>query len=389
MKALFTITLLFIIVLFSGCLGSSSSSVAPTLAFAYVVGHGDNGIRGFAEKTTGDLVALPVSSFATTALPVSIALHPSKNFLYVPNQTSNTVSGFNIDHVAGVLTPIGTAQPPTPACVAPATCSNPIGVGVNSGGQFLLLLNQGSASPAVAASISVFSIDPTRGLLTAVSGSPFAFASLVAPNPQFLVVSPTAGFLYVSNGVSHTISAFSIGTGGALTELALSPFSFRAGATVTAAGLAIDPTGQFLYAADSANNAIASFSIAGDGTLTEGAGSPFAAGTKPVAVAVDSTSTFVYSANQGSNDVSAFKATSGALTQVAGSPFAVEPTGSVGTPQPSFLTVDVSNTFLYVANFGSSSISVFGIKSSDGTLGLITNSPFVQAIAPLWIVTTK
>ena len=387
MKALFTITLLFIVVLFSGCLGSSSSSTAPTLAFAYVVGHGDNGIRGLAEKTTGDLVPLPVSSFPTTPLPVSIALHPSKNFLYVPNQTSNTVSGFNIDHIAGVLTPIGTAQPPTPACVAPATCSNPIGVGVNSGGQFLFSLNQGSASPAVAASISVFNIDATRGLLSPVAGSPFAFASLVAPNPQFLVVSPTAGFLYVSNGTLSTISAFSIGSGGALTELAGSPFSLGAGATAT--GLAIDAKGQFLYAADSANNKIASFNIAGGGTLGAAAGSPFAAGTTPVAVAVDSTSTFVYSANKGSNDVSAFKSTSGSLAQIAGSPFASEPAGSVGTPQPSFLTVDVSNTFLYVANFGSSSVSAFGINSSTGSLGLITDSPFGQGVAPLWIVTTK
>jgi 6-phosphogluconolactonase (cycloisomerase 2 family) len=383
MKALFTITLSFIMVL-SGCLGSSSSSTAPTLAFAYLVGQGDNGIRAFAEKSTGDLQSLPVSSFSTTPRPVSIALHPSRNFLYVPNLTSNTVSGFNIDHATGVLTPIGTALPPTPACVSPAVCSNPIAAGINSGGQFLFLLNQGSTSPAVPASISAFSVDPARGLLTPVSGSPFAFASLVAPNPQFLAVSPTAGFLYVSNGASGSISAFSIGTNGVLTELGGSPFSLGAGAT--AAGLAIDAKGQFLYAADSANNKVVSFSIAG-GAL--GGGSSFSTGTKPVAVAVDSTSSFLYSANQGSNDVSAFKITSGALTQVAGSPYAVQPTGSIGTPQPSFLTVDVSNTFLYVANTGSSSISAFGIKSSDGTLGLITNSPFIQAVAPLWMVTTQ
>ena len=67
----------------------------------------------------------------------------------------------------------------------------------------------------------------------------------------------------------------------------------------------------------------------------------------------------------------------------------MQPTGSVGTPQPIFLTVDVSNTFLYVANVGSSSISAFGIKASDGTLALITNSPFIQPIEPLWIVTTQ
>jgi 6-phosphogluconolactonase (cycloisomerase 2 family) len=380
MKALSTITLLLIAVLLTGCLGSSKSSIAPTLAFVYVVGQGDNAIHAFSEKSTGDLSPLAVSSFSTVPRPVSIALHPSRNFLYVPNETSNTVSGFAIDHTAGVLTPIGTAQPPTPVC-GPGVCSNPIGVAVNSGGQFLFVLNQGSASasPAVPASISVFNIDQTRGLL-----SPASFTTITAASPQFLAISPTQGFLYVSNGAAGNISAFAIGTNGALTELGGSPFSLGAGAV--AAGLAIDPKGQFLYAADSANNKIASFNVAGGPLAAVGS---FPAGTKPVAVTVDGTSTFVYSANQGSNDVSAFTAASGALTQVAGSPFLVQPTGSIGTPQPTFLTLDVSNTFLYVANTGSSSISAFGIKASDGTLALLKNSPFIQGIEPLWIVTTK
>jgi 6-phosphogluconolactonase len=378
MKALFTVTLLFITVLLSGCLGSSKSSTAPTLAFVYLVGQGDNAIHAFSEKSTGDLSPLAVSFFSTVPWPVSIALHPSRNFLYVPNETSNTVSGFTIDHNAGVLTPIGTALSPTPVC-NPGVCSNPIGVAVNSGGQFLFVLNQGSASPAVPASISVFNIDQTRGLL-----SPASFTTLTVPNPQFLAASPTQGFLYLSNGTAGNISAFAIGTNGALTELGGSPFSVGAGAVT--AGLAIDSKSQFLYAADSANNKVASFNVAGGPLAAVGS---FPAGTKPVAVTVDSTSTFVYSANQGSNDVSAFKTASGALTQVAGSPYLVQPTGSIGTPQPSFLTIDPSNTFLYVANTGSSSISAFGIKAADGTLGLLTNSPFIQSIEPLWIVITK
>jgi 6-phosphogluconolactonase len=387
MKALIAISTLLIIGLCIGCLGSSSSSIAPTLAFAYVVGEGDNGIRNFAEKSTGDLSPLAVPTVATNPRPVSIALHPSKNFLYAANLTSNTVSGFNVDHTSGILSPIGTALTPTPACTSPAVCSNPVSVAINSGGQFLFLLNQGSVSPAVPASISVFSIDTARGLLTPVAGSPFAFASLTAPNPQFLAISPSAGFLYVSNGASGNISAFSIASNGALVEVAGSPFPVGSGATV--AGITIDSKGQFLYAADSVNNKIASFSIAGSGALGVVAGSPFATGTNPAAVAVDSTGSFLYSANQGSNNVSAFKITSGALTEIAGSPYALITTGSVSTPQPIFLTVDVTNTFLYVANFGTSNISGFGIKASDGTLGLLTDSPFPLAVKPLWMVTTK
>jgi 6-phosphogluconolactonase len=384
MKVLIGLSSLFMAVILSGCLGSSSSSTAPTVAFAYVVGQGDNAIRGFAEKTTGDLQALPVFSFATSPRPVSIALHPSKNFLYVPNLTSNTVAGFNIDHVAGVLTPVGTAVPPTPAC-APGVCSNPVSAAISSSGQFLFLLNQGTA-PSIASSISVFSIDTTRGLLTPIAGSPFPFASLSVPNPQFIVASPTAGFVYVSDGASGTISMFSVGASGNLTEIAPA-LSIGAGATV--AGITIDSKGQFLYATDSANNKIASFSIAAGGGLTPVAGSPFNAGTKPVAVAVDSTASFLYVANQGSNNVSAFKINGGALTEISGSPYAVVTTGTVGIPQPIFLTLDVTNTFLYVANLGTSSISAFGVKAADGTLALLTDSPFQQAIQPLWITTTQ
>jgi 6-phosphogluconolactonase len=371
MKALIAITLLFIMVLFSGCLGSSSSSSAPTLAFLYAVGQGDNTIRGFAEKTTGDLSPLPIASFATNPRPVSIALHPSKNFLYVPNLTSNTVSGFNVDHINGVLSPIGTALPPTPVQL------QPVAVGINSTGTFLYVLNQGSAS------ISAFSIDTTRGILTEIAGSPFPTAA----NPQSMAVSPTAGFLYVGNGALGTISGFAIAANGTLAAVAGSPFSAGAGATL--AGITIDPKGQVLYAADSVNNKIVSFSISGGGILAPVAGSPFTAGTKPVAIAVDSTNSFLYSANQGSNNVSAFKISSGVLAEISGSPYAVVNTGTVGVPQPSFLTVDVSNTFLYVGNVGTTSISAFAVKPSDGTLSLLPTSPFPQVIAPVWIVTTQ
>jgi 6-phosphogluconolactonase (cycloisomerase 2 family) len=371
MKALITVALLLMITLLGGCLGSGHSSTAPTLAFMYVVGQGDNAIRGFAEKTTGDLTPLAIASFSTSPRPVSIAVHPSKNFLYVPNLTSNTVSGFNIDHLTGVLTPIGTALPPTPVQL------QPIAVGINSTGTFLYVLNQGSAS------ISAFSVDTARGLLSEIAGSPFATLA----NPQSMVVSPTAGLLYVGNGTLGTVSGFVIAGNGTLSAVAGSPFSAGAGATV--AGITIDPKGQFLYAADSANNKVVSFSIAGGGGLTQVAGSPFAAGTKPVAIAVDSTSGFLYSANQGSSNVSAFKIASGALTEITGSPFAVVNSGTVGIPQPSFVTVDISNTFLYVGNAGTSNISAFAIKASDGTLSLLATSPFPQAVAPVWMVTTQ
>ncbi len=50
MKALITVTSLFMAVLLSGCLGSDSSSSAPTLAFMYVVGRATMGFVGWRRK---------------------------------------------------------------------------------------------------------------------------------------------------------------------------------------------------------------------------------------------------------------------------------------------------------------------------------------------------
>lgn len=381
MKAVISVASLFIVLLCSGCLGSSKSSIAPTVAFVYVVGTGDNSIRALDEQSTGELAPSSLPSFTTNPRPVALALHPSKNFLYAANLTSNTISGYTVDHTAGILTPIGTALPPTPLCSSASACSNPVSLGVNSAGTFLFVLGQGSAAaPAAPATISVFSIDTTRGLLTPVAGSPFSFPSLVAPNPQFLAVSPSASLVYVSNGASGTISAFTVGANGALAEIAGSPFT--AGANM--AGLTIDPKGQFLYAADSGNNKIAAFSIAASGVLAPVAGSPFPTDLGPVSLAEDSTGTFLFSANQAGATVSVFKITSGALAAV-GSPMSLV---STGNPLPAFVTVDATNTFVYVGNQGSRSISGFTIHP-DGTLTPITNSPFLQSVGPQWILITK
>jgi 6-phosphogluconolactonase len=359
--------------------GCGAKTVTPTVptAFLYAIGPGSNSIQAFSETSTGALSALPLSTFGTVPIPTSMALHTTKNFVYVTNSTSNAVSGFTLNHTTGVLTPVGTALPPTP------TGTGPIGVGVNSGGQFLFVLNQGSVTPAAPASISVFSIDTTRGILTEIGGSPFSFASLTAGNVRSMVVSPNAGFLYVANGSLGNISEFAIGPSGTLTELGSSPFP--AGTNI--AGMAIDPKGQFLFAADSAANKVVALNIT-SGVLSPVAGSPFAAGTQPLAVAVDSTSSFLYSANRGSNDVSAFKITAGALTQVAGSPYATGVSGVATPSQPAFVTVDTTNGFLYVANQGTGAIAAFAVKSADGTLTLVTGSPF-GASAPTWLLSAK
>jgi 6-phosphogluconolactonase (cycloisomerase 2 family) len=374
---------LLLIMAVASCGGGNGtiSTIGLPQALFYAIGIGSNAIQGFQITTLGQVEALTLPSTPTTPIPVSMALTPSRAFLYVANSTSNTVSGFTVNHTTGVLTPVGTAVLPTPVCPAPATCNfNPAGVAVDSSGQFLFVLNQGSVTPAVAPTISVFSIDSSRGLLTQVAGSPFAAPA----SAQFVVASPTAEFIYVSTSTG-TISGFSVNSSGVPAAVAGLPLA--AGANIR--GMAIDAKGQFLYAADSGNNNVASFSIQSAGTLSPVAGSPFAAGTQPVMAAIDATGTFLYVANQGSNNVSAYRVSSGVPTQVSGSPFATAGNGVVNATQPAFLTIDASNSFLLVADQGTRDIASFSIKSSDGTLTMVTNSPFNQTIAPTYVLSTR
>jgi 6-phosphogluconolactonase len=369
MKACIRAVSMMALIVLAGC-GGGSAPPAANIALLYVVGQGVNSIQGFHVQSTGALAATSVASFPTNPRPVAIALHPSTNFLYVPNVSANTVSGYSIDHTAGILTPVGTALTPTP------TGPSPIAAGINPGGQFLFVLNQGDAT------VSTYSIDSTRGLLSQV-GAPFPTG---LTNVQGMVISPTAQDLYISSGTApSTIAGFSISASGALASAG----SFTGGTGSNIAQMVIDSKGQFLYAPDSANNKVLSLSIATSGALSTVAGSPFSTGTQPTSVAVDSTGSFVYVSNSGSNDVSAYKSSAGALTQVTGSPYPTQESGTTTITQPGFITVDATNNFVYVSNQATRAIAAFAINSADGTLATVNNAPFGQVVSPTWMVSTK
>jgi 6-phosphogluconolactonase (cycloisomerase 2 family) len=364
----FTCAFLALILALTLACGSSSKTF-PQVSFVYVSGQSANAVQALSLRQNGQLQALSVSTFPTNPRPSSMALTPAKNFLYVANDTANTVSGFSLDHTTGVLNPVGTAVTPSPVG------TTPISVGVSSNGQFLFVLNQGSSN------ISVFSID-TRGLLTPVAGSPFPAPA----NPQFMLVSPSASFVYISAG--NTIATLPFSATGAIGAAVSTFTSPSAGATIQ--GTAIDSKGQFLYATDSTNNQLLVLSPQPSGALTQ-VGSPAPTGTKPVNVAVNSSGNLVYVSNQGSNDVTGYQVNAGALTLVTGSPFATGGSGASGNAlltAPGYLIFDASNTFLLVCNTNTRSIAVFLIDTTTGAALPVTDSPFGQGTAPTWLVST-
>src|SRR5579871_5750064 len=133
-------------------------------------------------------------------------------------------------------------------------------------------------------------------------------------------------FVYAVNGVGSNISGYQIGSGGALIPLSGSPFAAgHAPIAMTIVSTSANNTSHtWAYVPDNANNNVIAYSLnTHTGALTQIAGSPFPAGTGPVATAASASGPFLYAANRNSNNVSAYtiNATTGALTAVAGSPF--------------------------------------------------------------------
>ena len=133
------------------------------------------------------------------------------------------------------------------------------------------------------------------GILVAALGFGAVGCSLSAPT-----TTTKHYFAYVVNGGAHTVSAYSINSStGALTQVSGSPFATGTGPQ----GIAADPAGKFLYVANygaGGGNTVSAYMInASSGALTQVSGSPFtigSSGSGPIALAVDPTGKFLYAA---------------------------------------------------------------------------------------------
>ena len=164
---------------------------------------------------------------------------------------------------------------PTPVVGSPFPAGgNPLSLALAdaAGGPFLYSANPDPTNP----SISGFSIDPTSGILSPLSGSPFPL-----PVSHYIAADLTGAYLYVTSGAS--IVGYGINaTTGALTALPGFPVSTGANAY----SITIDPTNRFLYVANDGAASVSGFTLdTTTGALTPMAGSPFPAGSHPQFIA--------------------------------------------------------------------------------------------------------
>jgi 6-phosphogluconolactonase len=186
-----------------------------------------------------------------------------------------------------------------------------------------------------------------------------------------MAVAPSNQYLYVGGfgtATAGSIAGFSLNsTSGALTSL---PF-LNVPSGNWASGLAIDPTGQFLFATAQNEQHLFVFNIASNGSLTmttQSVNGPFSTGASPAAVAVyplgGASGGYVYTADSGANRIGMYSYdNTGRLASIGVGDL------NAKAAQPLAFAMDPQGKFLYVANYADGTVSTFSI---DPTTGILT-----------------
>src|SRR5262249_46776874 len=122
-----------------------------------------------------------------------------------------------------------------------------------------------------------------------------------------------------------------------------------------------------------------------NGDLSVAAGSPYLTNISFNVDVVDQQGKFLYALGSGGVYAFSIEAGTGTLTQVAGSPFAAAAPSNGGFSRPATLmAVDQTNKFLYVST--SAGISAYDINQMTGGLTPIPGSPFGASVTDSWAI---
>lgn len=327
--------------------------------------------------TSSSPSGISTSGSSTTATAFAFAVDSSE----VAGSTTGTIDGYTLDASTASFQATATYTAPT---IPP----DDGGVGmVIAQKQFLY------AAFESAEQIYGWTIDGSTGALTAISGSPYSASFLSGLGGEVaqsaMITNPAGTLLFISLPLQSKIYVYQVGSSGALSPVAGTPFSVP----FEPLNLATDGAGKYLYAIDGNVNThtgseIAAYSIGSSGTLKAVSGSPFA---YPMWQVQGEPSGKFLIGTSGNSDASGYSgveddnlyvfsiSSTGALTPVSGSPFATvySPFSIAVSPNSGG---DLVYSFSITESSGQTSFNAeegYSISSS-GALTAVSGSPFAS-----------
>ena len=351
----------------------------------------------------------------------------SDGLVLVGSQGSNQIQTFSFNLNSGHASGIGNP---------PATSGQPSAIILDAQGSYAYVLVNGAIESFKVNSGGTLSQLGSTNLNQATIKIPGANppddTELVAVSPSMLSRDAAGKFLFVANRatadgsqrhVPGSVSVFTIGADGSLTEVSGSPFFATTPAEITAQvtddiisvaatptvfpSIGINgqqnavcsvpennpPTTQFLYAVDNVGNQLFEFQVdTSTGVLSAPSGvagiPSFETDALPVGIGVDPCDRFVYVSGSLHNKISAYTIctavsqlcplANGALLDVPGSPFALA--GSANGAGP--LVVDPFGNNVYVLGTLSNTVSPLKISPISGALTAMSPATIVTGSQP-------
>lgn len=228
----------------------------------------------------------------------------------------------------------------------------------------------------VAKTVSVYRLYST-GLLALAS------TANTGTNPCTITIDPTGKYAYVTNTDDLTISQYTIGASGALTDNGTTTVTTGFGPN----SLTIDPAGKYAYVTNYAgmnpgeDGTVSKFTIGADGKLSAQAEVTYA-GANPWFVAIRPSGEYAYVIDHDASLALLYNVNPDGSLAATGTSM---PTGT----GPSMMAIDPTGAYAYVSNFDDTTISQYSVNAADGTLSAIGagtvnagNNPFSVTIDP-------
>jgi 6-phosphogluconolactonase (cycloisomerase 2 family) len=288
-------------------------------------------------------------------------------FMWVTGTQYNQIAGFKIDDYTGNLTNMVNSPYSSGG-------TNPVSIAVRVGGNFVFVVNKGTATTV--GNVSVFAVGED-GILT------FQATYNTAGNtPVWAASDGTGSFLYVLdskapatavNPADGDITVFAVdGSTGRLQLVPNQLIKDANGKQLNYFEVGKAPTtmrvgGACVYTVDSGDQTIYPYGVGGQGQLTVESNSVIQTGAKNI-TSINVSGNNVYLTDAGTNQILPY-------TQGGGCSLAAQVDGAVAnlplTANPIYSMTDSKNAHLYVLNFGNpngnnanSSISAFVIEST-------------------------
>jgi len=372
---------------------------STTVDYVYVTNAKTSQINVYyTDSHSGALTQITGSPFSSGGTdPVALVTSPDFKNLYVVNEGDNSIVQFTI----GADAKLAQANKYT------TPGSSPNSLSINTAGTLLFVTDRLAPNLTTGpGSLVVFPINSDGSLGTPVtSGYPLnTGADVLTPtavkvltqNPvNATSVGPTLVYVVSQNTTSGLgdISAFSVGTGGALTFIPCSSSAsicdstgngtFNSGTSPNA--VASTPRGLFLYVTDSVNNQLISYTVQSSGQIIPNTDGPTRTDVLPDSVTVDPRGMYIYVANYTANDVSAYT-----INVATGYPTGVAAAGtySTGTGPTCVFVEPALGRYVYTTNFLDNTVTGLNLNPNTGTLTAVQNSPFIAAGQPTCVTAT-